>query len=180
MAGLGIQSILVMDESRYYARMLHSLLLAFEVPIVQSYYSMDDAMEALKHTPFDLIIVDWPKKEGDPLSFVANIRKGIGVCEQNMPIILCTAHTSRSKVTFARDSGVTEILLKPISPEQLMSKMVNACFKNRLFVESKTYKGPCRRRKDKDFVGSDKRNKSFLDQEQVDTVMKGSGEDATF
>lgn len=180
MAGLGIQSILIMDESRYYARMLRSLLLAFEIPEVEAYYSMPKALEALESHYYDLIIVDWPQNEENPLSIVADIRKGMGVCEQNMPIILCTAHTSRSKVTFARDVGVTEILLKPISPEQLMAKMMNACFKNRLFVESKDYKGPCRRRRDKDFIGTDKRNKSFLDQEQVDSVMKGEEKDAAF
>ena len=52
------------------------------------------------------------------------------------------------RVLEARDSGVNEILAKPISIKSLHSRLVSIIEQPRPFVKSKNYFGPCRRRSD--------------------------------
>lgn len=55
---------------------------------------------------------------------------------------------TRSALDAARDAGVDEIVCRPISAAQLEMKLRTVIEAPRRFVRSKTYVGPCRRRRD--------------------------------
>jgi DNA-binding response OmpR family regulator len=160
------------DESPFYENILRQLLYAFEIPALESFNTYENAMSALRVKPFEMLIIDWQLEGKDKLELIRTIREGHGVCDPNIPIILCTAHTRRSKIEYARDIGVTEILVKPLRPDQLMSKMIAGFFRNRSFVESSGYSGPCRRRQIQEYYGPERRGKAGFDQSQVDDVME--------
>jgi len=57
----------------------------------------------------------------------------------------------------ARDIGITEILAKPVTAKAVYERIISIIQNPRPFVRAKSYFGPDRRRKAKDFGGSDKR-----------------------
>ena len=172
MSSLGIKSVLIVDESPFYAKILRTLLQAFEIPTIESFHTYEEAMDRLRTEPFELLLIDWQLEGKDKLEIIRTIRQGHGICDPNLPVILCTAHTRRSKIEYARDVGVTEILVKPLRPDQLMSKMLAAFFRNRTFVDSSRYSGPCRRRQIQEYYGEERRGKAGFDQGQVDDIME--------
>lgn len=67
-----------------------------------------------------------------------------------VPIIMLSAYSERSRVTAARDAGVTEFCCKPITAKEMFSKIVAVINEPRPFIRTRTYFGPDRRRNDPD------------------------------
>ena len=65
----------------------------------------------------------------------------------DIPVILNTGVTDIDTIIMARDTGITEIIGKPFSPDQIHQKMHNALFNNREFINVDEYIGPNRRRR---------------------------------
>jgi DNA-binding response OmpR family regulator len=63
-----------------------------------------------------------------------------------VPIIMLTGHTERTRVTAARDAGITEFLAKPISAKGLYQRVFSVVAHPRPFIKTATYFGPDRRR----------------------------------
>jgi DNA-binding response OmpR family regulator len=59
---------------------------------------------------------------------------------------MLTAHTEASRVTAARDAGVTGFLKKPISTRLLFDRVGGALTDRRQFVRTSDFFGPDRRR----------------------------------
>ena len=75
-----------------------------------------------------------------------------------LPIIMITGHSERSRVNAARDAGVNEFLVKPVTAKGLMERLSLIVNRPRNFVKSKQYFGPDRRRRaDPNFSGEERR-----------------------
>jgi DNA-binding response OmpR family regulator len=59
---------------------------------------------------------------------------------------MLTGHSERKRVMSARDAGVTEFMVKPISAKGLHQRIVNVIANPRRYIKTKTYFGPDRRR----------------------------------
>ena len=71
-----------------------------------------------------------------------------------MPIVMITGHSERSRVNAARDAGVNEFLVKPVTAKSLMDRINTVVNHPRSFVKGGTYFGPDRRRrKDMNYAG---------------------------
>ena len=129
-----------------------------------------DGIKECRDTWVDLIITDWDLHISDHLeeekyaetafksewgdfppnngaSFVKYIRSGRGKSDKFVPIIMLTGPVNPDVVMHARDSGVNEILMKPIDSANLCKRIINIVDKPRPFVTCENYYGPCRRRK---------------------------------
>ena len=62
-----------------------------------------------------------------------------------VPVIMMIGLGLKNHVEYARDAGVNEIVLKPLSIEALCRRIAMIIDSPRLFVVSEQYKGPCRR-----------------------------------
>ena len=82
----------------------------------------------------------------DGLELVQMIRQPGANANPYVAIIMMTGHTEKHRVTAARDAGVTEILVKPISAKALHARIVNIVANPRDFIKTETYFGPDRRR----------------------------------
>jgi len=71
-----------------------------------------------KFTP-DLIITDWMMGPVDGLEYTNFIRTNSNSPDPFTPIILVTGHTDIRRVITARDTGLNELLAKPISARTL-------------------------------------------------------------
>lgn len=51
------------------------------------------------------------------------------------------------EVVDARDSGVNEIITRPVNAEDFCSRLISIIDHPRIFIMADSYQGPCRRRK---------------------------------
>lgn len=139
-----------------------------------------EGLEIMRAKPVDLILTDWelrphPDREdkkaknavihsewGDfppynGASFVKCLRFHPSSPNPFIPVIMMTGPTMPSTVRYARDSGVNEILMKPIVTEELCRRIIEIVERPRNFVTSPNYRGPCRRRKQVPYKGEDRR-----------------------
>ena len=108
-----------------------------------------------------------------------------------VPIIMLTAYSEMNRIVEARDSGVNEFVVKPISVNTLFSRIQAVIEKPRPFIRNNNFFGPDRRRKDMPFNEPDRRkapstlpdglgsSEPQLDQDEVNEFMnvpKGEGE----
>lgn len=118
-----------------------------------------EAILLLDNHRFDCIFVDNMMSEKNGLDLTRHIRGSEEQPNQKSAIILCTAFTGLKSIIQARDAGVTEILAKPVSPDQIMEKLGNALFSQRNFIDTDVYAGPDRRRRMRGAFSTNERRK---------------------
>lgn len=141
--------ILVVDDSKYMRTVFREFLNALGVKrgkIVEC-ANGEDALEAFHIFQPDLIITDYLMEPMDGLALTREIRRDKNELASFTPIIMCTGYTESARVEEARDSGVHEVLAKPITAERLYARIRNIVEFPRDFERSDGYIGPDRRRK---------------------------------
>jgi DNA-binding response OmpR family regulator len=98
------------------------------------------------HNP-DIIICDWQMAPVNGLELVKMIRQDKTSVMRTVPIIMLTGYASEAYVMEARDAGVNEFLVKPFTAESLASRLTAVIERPKSYVETSTYFGPDRRRK---------------------------------
>jgi DNA-binding response OmpR family regulator len=96
----------------------------------------------------DLIIVDWDAGRMSGLEFTREIRRNTTGIPRETPIILLAGVIDHDQLMSARQSGINEFLLKPVSAQGVLSRIEEVVMRPRKFIDSRNYVGPCRRRKD--------------------------------
>src|SRR5690606_31522864 len=100
----------------------------------------------------------WHMTPINGIELTQNIRTGAQSSGRMAPVILVTGYSALSRVSEARDAGVTEFLVKPFSANDLAKRLAYVINKPRDFVDCTDYFGPDRRRRDNaDFNGADRR-----------------------
>ena len=137
---------LVVDDNPHMRRILRALLQGFGSREV---HEAEDGAAGLRaftqYTP-DIVIIDWMMPIFGALEFARMIRQPDTNASPFTPIIMLTGHSERKRVTSARDAGVTEFMVKPISAKGLHQRIVNVIANPRRYIKTKTYFGPDRRR----------------------------------
>jgi DNA-binding response OmpR family regulator len=104
----------------------------------------------------------------DGIHLTKQIRMGGASPNKYVPIIMVTGHTEKARVEAARDAGVTEFLAKPITVQNLMSRLSEIVERPRPFVKCDTYFGPeRRRRKVEGYSGPWRRHEDFKDDLEI-------------
>ena len=71
---------------------------------------------------------------------------------------MLTGYTHIERVRQARDAGVNEFLAKPVSVKAIMTRLISVIEHPRPYVRTKSYFGPCRRRRgDEEYRGPERR-----------------------
>ena len=139
-------SFLVVDDNQHMVSIIREILRAFGVQQVYDARDAADGFELFRHSPVDIIIVDYLMEPLDGLDFIRLIRTAADSPNREVPIILLTAYTERSRVMAGRDAGATEILSKPVSARKLYARILSIIDQPRTFIKSPRYTGPDRRR----------------------------------
>jgi two-component system chemotaxis response regulator CheY len=137
---------LVVDDNVHMRRMLRALLLGFGSREVHEASDGAAGLDAFNQFTPDIVILDWAMPLLDGLEFARMIRQPDSNASPFTPIIMLTGHSERRRVTAARDAGVTEFMVKPISAKGLHQRIVNVVANPRRYIRTKTYFGPDRRR----------------------------------
>jgi len=104
------------------------------------------ALESLRERVIDLAIVDFNMFPLDGVEFTRLVRNSPDSANPYLPIIMMTGHSERSRVVEARDAGVTEFVVKPITAKAVFDRIQACIVRPRPFVKTEGYFGPDRRR----------------------------------
>lgn len=105
----------------------------------------------------DIVIADWHMPIEDGVELVEKIRNSPRSPNKQTPIIFITGYSAPTRITKARDLGVTEYLIKPFSAADLAKRIAHVINAPRDFVDTSQYFGPDRRRRKKDDFDGDKK-----------------------
>ncbi len=146
---LGKLQVLVADGNHRSARLVHNVLQSFGIKSIETASTAEDVLESMRKRRTDLLITEQVLEPTDGKELVRTLRssKGDRRLRHDIPIIMLTAHSGRNDVKTARDAGITEFVAKPFSAATLASRLIEIIDNPRAFVETNTYAGPSRRRK---------------------------------
>lgn len=140
--------VLIVDDNNFIAKTLYSILEAFGVRKITICDTLEEAEKKYYNSELDVIFIDFMMENRSGLKFLKNVRaSNADKNAADIPIILNTGVTDIDTITMARDSGITEVIGKPFSPDQVHQKMHNALFNRREFINVDEYIGPNRRRR---------------------------------
>lgn len=146
MTALSDLHVLLVDDNAQMRFLVRCLLRAGGVTRISEAETAADAFDIMRTAPVSLLLVDWKMQPIDGLSFTRMLRTQGDSPAPYVPILMLTAHTEASRVTAARDAGVTGFVKKPISARVLFERMTNALTDARDFVRTADFCGPDRRR----------------------------------
>ena len=129
-------------------QLLVGILNALKVKNVKACTDAEEAYRSLSEFGPDLVVTDWHMYPVDGLEFIRRVRTAQDTPNPYLPIIMVTAHTEFHRIREARDTGVNEVLAKPISAKSLYSRILHVVEHPRPFIRTADYFGPDRRRKD--------------------------------
>ena len=149
--------MLIVDDNKGMLSLLRSIFRQLGVERIEVFERADDALQHLSHAAPDLILTDWEMAPLSGIELVRLLRQHHNPIIKRVPIIMVTAHADADRVLEARDAGVTEFLVKPISHKTASEKLRAVIKKPRLFIRTPDYTGPDRRRISKPIVTVERR-----------------------
>jgi len=154
--------ILVIDSNMPVRNLIRSILLDLGFGVVDAAKDTEEAWTMYHENRPDTILLDWRLDDTEALNFVRRIRMELGGSAQRVPVIIMTGHTNKERVMLARDTGVTEFLIKPFTINALVKHFTNLIEKPRDFVKAPSFVGPDRRRRADGSVPDKKRKQDTL------------------
>jgi two-component system, chemotaxis family, chemotaxis protein CheY len=157
-AQLGVLRMLVVEDDEHMLRIIKFILKQLGVGEIGSAAGVAEALAYMRNTPPDIVIVDWmlqPPLNG--IDLVRSVRNATGGVNPYTPVCMLTGHSDLQRVLEARDAGVTEFLVKPVSVRTVAMCIAEIINNPRPFVRSKDYLGPDRRRKVLPYSGPERR-----------------------
>ena len=152
-------TVMVVDDNLMMRKLVEQLLHCFGVGTVIRAGNGEDALQVLADRHIDMVITDWMMEPLDGVEFVRRVR--MAECSPNrlVPMLMMTGHSELWRVAAARDAGINEFIVKPITGDALLSRMIYMIEHPRAYVRTNTYFGPDRRRKvESPYFGPDRRS----------------------
>ncbi len=78
-----------------------------------------EALQVLKVSRPDLMLVDWNMPNMDGLTLVKTVRQ----TDKSLPIIMCTTEAEKTRVLEAIKAGVNNYVVKPFTAETMSEKI---------------------------------------------------------
>jgi CheY-like chemotaxis protein len=149
--------LLVVDDHQPMREILKSLLYGLGVRQVSEARDAAQAFEQLRHAPFDLLLTDYDMEGETGVELARKLRRAEGLANRRIPIIMVTGRAEGPVILAARDAGVDEYLVKPLTATSLCQKIEAVLRRRRPFIDTPAYAGPDRRRRAADYAGPDRR-----------------------
>lgn len=159
--------VMIIDDNAHMQEIFRTLLQSFGVHDIVDVRDAETAFTTIREWQPHIAIVDINLGTLDGIEFTKLLRTSEDSPNPYLPIIICSAHAEKSRIIAARNAGAMEFVCKPISAKALYSRLIHVLDKPRPFVRTKTYFGPCRRRRfDEEYEGPRRRE----DDEGADTA----------
>jgi PleD family two-component response regulator len=136
---------LIIDPAGHSRALLKSLLTTLQVGRVVSVSRTDEALLTLRRETVSIAFCDELAGPLDPFAFLKTLRRDLKTCDVTVPVVLVSAGADYPKIVAARDAGMNDVLVKPVSAETVERKLRSLLLAPRAFVTTKAFVGPDRR-----------------------------------
>jgi two-component system, chemotaxis family, chemotaxis protein CheY len=146
--------VMLVDDNPHMRAILHSILEGLGIRHIAECNDGASALQMLRKWPADIAIVDFAMAPVDGVEFTYLVRNSPDSADPYLPIIMVTGYADKTRVYEARDAGVTEFIVKPVTARAVVDRLNAVIFKPRPYIKADGYFGPCRRRRqDPNFQG---------------------------
>lgn len=146
-----ILRILVVDDKPFQRRLTTETLRQMRTVSVEHVENVDHCLTLLPLVQPHVVVAAWDADGCDGVVLAKRIRSGEAGDEyRRVPIVVVTERGRVSDIDRARSAGVDEFVQVPFSTNTLLRRVRETQRRNRDFVESTKYIGPCRRRRPRD------------------------------
>jgi PleD family two-component response regulator len=150
-------TVLIVDDYPPMRTILRIMLQALGIRDIGEANDGLSALEAMQAFRADIVIADYRMVPVNGVELTHRIRGGDAGIDPFTPVIMVSGHSEKSRICEARDAGVTEFLVKPISATFLYHRLRAVIENPRPFIRSPDFFGPDRRRRRLPFEGPDRR-----------------------
>ena len=157
-SALASLKICIVDADSEMRQMICDALAGLGVSQVRECADSGMAQQLIGDFDPDLCIFDWSMGPVDAITFVRNIRASNDSRQSEMQLIMVMGEADTRRVIEARQAGVNEFLVKPISLRALHGRLLSLIENPQLFVRAPSYIGPDRRRHERAFCGPERRD----------------------
>jgi CheY-like chemotaxis protein len=138
--------ILLVEDNQHMRSIVSTILKGTGIRNVREARDGAEALDMLRQYPADIALVDFNMDPIDGVEFTKMLRNAPDSANPYLPIIMITGHSERSKVLRARDAGINEFVVKPLTARALLGRIDSVVMRPRPFIRCKSYFGPDRRR----------------------------------
>ena len=161
-ANFALLKVLLVDDNKHMRSIIAAILEGVGIRDVREASDGNEALKLMREWPVDIIIADFLMSPMNGVDFTRQVRKGKSGANAMLPIIMMTGYAERTRVFEARDAGVTEMLVKPVTARAVLSRVSEVIYRPRTFVRTPSYFGPCRRRRVDPHYRGEKRRREEL------------------
>jgi CheY-like chemotaxis protein len=134
--------VLIVDDEPYMRKVIRTLLLSLGIKNVAEAADGVQGLEEIRTAAPDIVLLDWEMPGMNGNTFVRHVRSPKTFPRPGVPIIMLTGKAERKHVVEAVLLGVNEYLLKPVSSQALLTRIVAVVAKPRPIVQIGDYYGP--------------------------------------
>lgn len=116
---------LVVDDDRFSRSFIKTALFQIGIKDIKDAANAEEAHEILTNFKIDLILLDQIMPEQSGIEFAQSLGEKHPE-QKDIPIIMITVDTQEKTVLDAKNAGIKEYLVKPISPISLKQRITNA------------------------------------------------------
>jgi CheY-like chemotaxis protein len=150
--------VLLADDNAHMRAIVSAVLKSIGIKHVREARNGAEALSVLREWPVDVAIVDFRMQPIDGVEFTRLVRNAKDSANTFLPIVMLTGYADRARVMEARDAGVTELIVKPLTAQAVIARLNAVIYHQRPFVKTETYFGPDRRRNvNPDYRGPERR-----------------------
>ena len=116
---------LVVDDDKFSRSFIKTALYQIGIKTIKEAASASEAVEILRNFNVNLVLLDQIMEEKTGIEFASEIRGGKISDNKDIPIVMITVDNHEKTVLEARNLGIKEYLIKPISPQALKKRIIN-------------------------------------------------------
>lgn len=110
---------LVADDAKMMRTIIRRTLEAMGVDDIVEAEDGQQAVDAFRSSPFDIVLTDWNMPFKNGLEVLTSIRE----VDKQVPVIMVTTEGQQRSVLEAVKAGVTDYILKPFESDTLKAKI---------------------------------------------------------
>jgi two-component system, chemotaxis family, chemotaxis protein CheY len=164
-AGLSRLQVLLVEDNQHMRTIIKTILVSagMNANSIRETNDGAEALDCLRQWDADMALIDFNMSPLDGVEFAKLLRNASDSKNRYLPMIMITGHSEKSRVMEARDAGVNEFVVKPLTAKALLSRLNTIIMKPRDFVRCPAYFGPDRRRRETpNYPGPFRRNTDGL------------------
>lgn len=139
-------NFMIADDNAFMRTTVRHILESFGAQRFQEAADGAEALKIMQNWSPDIVLMEWEMTPLTGVEFAKMVRGSPSTSRRFIPIIILSAYSEEWRIAEARDAGVTEYLVKPVSANAVLSHIRASIESPRPFVKAPGYFGPDRRR----------------------------------